>query len=155
MHYLTLALFTICLPLATSLTIPTSVPNNKTGASSALLGTSSLSDYQQASSDISQVFLDYDLPFNELGASVFSLIYGYPLASYRSEFEGSTGLSALGTNKLFSAGKPADASTTNVVKPNVDTEYAQAVIDLSAHDLVLTLPPMQQDRYYLFAFYDP
>jgi hypothetical protein len=60
-----------------------------------------------------------------------------------------------GTNVLGSHNTTATASTRNVVRPNVDTVYAAATFDLSATDLVLTVPPMEEDRFYLFAFYDP
>lgn len=37
----------------------------------------------------------------------------------------------------------------------MDTICAEAIFDLSATDLVLTLPAMEDDRFYLAAFYDP
>lgn len=60
-----------------------------------------------------------------------------------------------GTNILGSRNTTATASTRNVVRPNVDTIYAAGTFDLSATDLVLTVAPMDEDRFYLFAFYDP
>ena len=59
------------------------------------------------------------------------------------------------SNILYNHNTTATASTRNVVRPNVDTIYAEAIFDLSATDVVLTLPAMEEDRFYLAAFYDP
>jgi hypothetical protein len=40
-----------------------------------------------------------------------------------------------------------------VVRPNVDTLYSIAVIDLSHHDVVVEIPVVK-DRYWVFPFYD-
>lgn len=56
---------------------------------------------------------------------------------------------------LYRHNTTATASTRNVVRPNVDTKYAEAIFDLSATDIVLALPAMEGDRFYLAAFYDP
>ena len=73
---------------------------------------------------IYDVFEKYALPLNELGATVFALLYGYPLPSYENIFRGSLGLQAIGTNSLFSTGKTADPSATTVIQPSVDTIYS-------------------------------
>lgn len=49
-------------------------------------------------------------------------------------------------NAFIHANKLADATTKNVVSPNVDTIYSQAFLDLTDEPLVLTLP--QTDRYF-------
>jgi hypothetical protein len=41
-----------------------------------------------------------------------------------------------------------------VVRPNVDTLYSAMAIDLSRVNVVVTIPPVNGDRYYVFPFYD-
>jgi hypothetical protein len=41
-----------------------------------------------------------------------------------------------------------------LVRPNVDTLYSMAAIDLSHSDVVLTIPPVDDSRFYVFPFYD-
>ncbi len=45
-----------------------------------------------------------------------------------------------------------DANYTDIVKPNVDTYYSLAWMDVSKEPVVMTVPAM--DRYYLIPFYD-
>jgi len=89
---------------------------------------------------------------DETGATAFSLLYGTPLLGFLQI--ANTTLLYGETNTLYSRNTTATASTRNVVRPNVDTIYAEAIFDLSTTDLVLTLPPMEEDRFYLAAFYD-
>ncbi|KAI9721151.1 MAG: hypothetical protein M1828_005257 [Chrysothrix sp. TS-e1954] len=110
---------------------------------------------EQAVTTVNNIFTTYDLPLDALGATALALIYGQPLAAYNQEFGGYVGLSVLETNKLRITQKPSDATNTTVVRPNTDTVYALAVMDLTSQDLVLTIPPMQSDRFYLFSLYDP
>jgi hypothetical protein len=42
-----------------------------------------------------------------------------------------------------------------VVAPNVDTLYSTAAFDLSAGDLIVTVPHVDPGRYWSFSFYDP
>ena len=37
---------------------------------------------------------------------------------------------------------------------NVDTVYARAVVDLSEHDVVLTIPEIDAERAHIFPFHD-
>lgn len=46
---------------------------------------------------------------------------------------------------------PTDAG---VIKPNVDTLYSRVVLDLSSHDVVLTVPAVTDGRYWLYPVYD-
>ncbi|KAK5722969.1 hypothetical protein LTR17_014101 [Elasticomyces elasticus] len=96
-----------------------------------------------------------NLPIDEAGATAFSLIYGAPLQQFRQLASTSGILKGEGSNALGSHYTTATASVRNVVRPNVDTIYATGIFDLSATDLVVTLPPMEEDRFYLFGFYDP
>ena len=41
----------------------------------------------------------------------------------------------------------------HVVRPNVDTLYLSAILDLSQRDLIVDIP-LIKDRYWLFPFYD-
>lgn len=45
------------------------------------------------------------------------------------------------------------ADFQDVVRPNVDTLYSLAILDLSAGDLVIEVPNIT-DRYWVFPFYD-
>ena len=101
----------------------------------------------------SNLLLSLNLTVDELGATAFSLLYGSPLQNFHQLAEGT--LMGEGTNVLGSHNTTATASTRNVIRPNVDTVYAAGTFDLLATDLVLTVPPMEEDRFYLFAFYDP
>ncbi len=96
-----------------------------------------------------------NLPIDEVGATAFSLLYGTPLVGFRQLASTSGILELDGTNVLASHDTAANASVHVVVRPNVDTIYSTGVFDLSATDLVVTVPPMEEDRFYLFAFYDP
>ena len=111
--------------------------------------------YSGAVSQINRVFKDYNISQNAFGATVFSLLYGYPLTAYETTFRGSLGLAFIGTNRIYNLGKPAGPSDTTVVRPNSDTIYALSVIDLSSQDIVISVPERQAERYYLFSFYDP
>ena len=88
-------------------------------------------------------------------ATVFALTYGLPLLGFVKEFNGAQGLAVLGTNKLHTVGQISASTASTVVAPNFDTIYAIAALDLAAQDVVITLPPIEPDRFYLFAFYDP
>ena len=97
---------------------------------------------------VSEIFEQYNLSHDALGATVFSLLYGSPLISYND-----TGLSK-NVNQLSST-NTTDTAATNAPRPNVDTIYQKASLDLSQDDLVLTVPPFQPDRFYSFDFFDP
>lgn len=101
----------------------------------------------------SDLLRSLDLTVDELGATVFSLLYGSPLLAF-VHFANST-LAGLGSNVIGFQGTLSNASTHQVVRPNVDTVYATATYDLAATDLILTIPPMEKDRYYAFSFFDP
>lgn len=49
----------------------------------------------------------------------------------------------------------ATPDETQVNAPNVDTLYSSAVYDLSQSDVRITVPLIDEDRYWVFAFYDP
>jgi hypothetical protein len=101
----------------------------------------------------SSLLYSLGLPEDATGATAFSLLYGSPLLQFNQS-----------TTELLGAGKPnilhaqngtATAAVRIVVRPNVDTIYSEGVFDLAATDLVFTLPPMEDDRFYMASFYDP
>lgn len=59
-----------------------------------------------------------------------------------------------GPNRVIRAGL-SNPSVRNVVKPNVDTVYTVSFIDLSQSDVVLTIPEINDGRYWDYPFYDP
>ena len=94
-----------------------------------------------------------DLPVDETGATAFSILYGIPLTNFLQIAKSTLVYGE--SNVLYGYNTTATASTRTVVRPNVDTVYAEAIFDLSATDVVLTLPAMEEDRFYLAAFFDP
>ena len=55
---------------------------------------------------------------------------------------------------LYPARTLSGPLNVSLVKPNVDTLYISAVVDLSHEDLVLTVPNISDGRYWSFAWYD-
>lgn len=154
MYLSSLALISSWLPFVCSLKIPKST-YDMTGSPRIFSRSSSLNGSSAGQAIVDQIYQEYNLPHNTLGATVFSLLYGVPFEEYSKEFNGPQGLAVLGTNNLYSSHQLSNPSETSVVRPNVDTIYSLAATDLSSSDLVLTVPPMQPDRYYVLAFYDP
>jgi hypothetical protein len=119
----------------------------------AILGLPAVS--QSVPSPTERFLEKYGLPGNQLGATVFSLLYGAPLSGFATEASSSGLLENFGTNKLHTIGTLASpASSRFVVKTNVDTIYAPVIFDLSSVDLVINVPPFGPERFYLFAFFD-
>jgi hypothetical protein len=86
-------------------------------------------------------------------------IYGFPMVdSYRiqhsyfvnkedPEYKG-------GWNQIHSMARVYTPADTAVQTPNSDTPYSMLGADLRTEPLVLTVPPIQQDRYYSLQFVD-
>ncbi|OGM40828.1 hypothetical protein ABOM_010559 [Aspergillus bombycis] len=85
-------------------------------------------------------------------ATVFSLVYGYPLVSYAT-FALRTLTRLNSTNSFYHLRELTTPETTAVVRPNVDTLYSAAILDLSHHDLILDVPVVDE-RFWVFPFYD-
>jgi hypothetical protein len=86
-------------------------------------------------------------------ATKFALLYGYPLLAFQK-------LSVplirqAGTNSLVHARVLRTADDREVVKPNADTLYSNAIYDLSREDVAITIPEIPSDQFALFSFYDP
>lgn len=86
-------------------------------------------------------------------------VYGFPLVdSYRilhaynvdtknPEYKGPR-------NRLQSVGRVFTPEDTAVQTPNSDTPYSMLGFDLRAEPLVLTVPPIEKDRYFSIQFID-
>jgi hypothetical protein len=59
-----------------------------------------------------------------------------------------------GVNKLQTNKELASPSTTLGIFPNSDTLYSTAIFDLSAEDLIVTVPKVDPGRYWSFSFFD-
>lgn len=87
-------------------------------------------------------------------ATEFALLYGYPLLAFQRSSVPRI-QQAGGTNILAHARGLATAANREVVKPNADTIYSNAVYDLSRQDVAITIPEIPSDQFALFSFYDP
>lgn len=86
-------------------------------------------------------------------------VYGFPLVdSYRiryayfvnkesPEYKG-------GFNEIHSEARLYTSEDKAVQTPNADTPYSMLGLDLRTEPLVLTVPPVEQDRYYSLQFID-
>lgn len=86
-------------------------------------------------------------------------IYGFPMVdSYRvqysyfvnkddPEYKG-------GWNEIHSAARVYTPADTAIQTPNSDTPYSMLGADLRTEPLVLTVPPIEQNRYYSLQFVD-
>ena len=59
-----------------------------------------------------------------------------------------------GWNDIHSAARVFTPKDTTIQTPNSDTPYSALGADLRAEPLVLTVPPIEQDRYYSLQFVD-
>ncbi|KAL6712671.1 hypothetical protein ACN47E_000548 [Coniothyrium glycines] len=93
-----------------------------------------------------------DRPSGALNATAWSLVYSYPLYIF-GNFAGAV-LKNVGVNQIFHQRTLASIGSSAVIKPNVDTVYSRAVLDLSSKDVVLTIPEIT-DRYWVYPILDP
>ena len=59
-----------------------------------------------------------------------------------------------GWNEIHSTARVYTPEDTTIQTPNSDTPYSSVGADLRTEPLVLTVPPIQQDRYYSLQFVD-
>ncbi|MET8872074.1 DUF1254 domain-containing protein [Nocardia sp. NPDC004604] len=78
-------------------------------------------------------------------------IFGYPLVLIDVTLQ--TNTAAVPANRIAALG-PIDSTMNSVVMPNVDTLYASAWLDLRAEPVVLQVPEMDGDRYWLMQIMD-
>ncbi|WP_183107126.1 DUF1254 domain-containing protein [Streptomyces sp. 1114.5] len=86
-------------------------------------------------------------------------VFGYPLVlmELTRRLETNTvevSSSAAPTNQLLQHAALATPETKEVVRPNVDTLYTQAWLDLTAEPMVLEVPVMDEGRYWLMEILD-
>lgn len=86
-------------------------------------------------------------------ATVFSLLYGYPLLAWQKAYVPI--IDGVGTNTWEHARILSTPSDKTVVKPNVDTLYSYLVYDLSQSNVEVTIPDVPATEFKLFSFYDP
>lgn len=58
------------------------------------------------------------------------------------------------TSQLILSITLASAGSSVINRPNIDTLYSEAIVDLSSYDLVVTIPDVPEGRFYVFPFYD-
>jgi hypothetical protein len=63
-------------------------------------------------------------------------------------------LQAVGVNVIQHEEGLSTQDLEVLVRPNVDTLYSKAAVDLSHADVVLSLPDVTANRYYVVPFYD-
>jgi hypothetical protein len=71
----------------------------------------------------------------------YRIMYAYSLDKSDPEYKGPF-------NQLINTARVYTPNDTAVVTPNSDTPYSTIGMDLRAEPLVLTLPPIEKDRYY-------
>ncbi|NJR42869.1 MAG: DUF1254 domain-containing protein [Akkermansiaceae bacterium] len=84
---------------------------------------------------------------------VEAYLYGYPLVlldQTRASFVCQPDASI---NTLYQVREPPDDTFDTIVRPNVDTLYSSAFLDLEAGPVVLTVP-LTDRRYQLVALFD-
>ena len=57
-------------------------------------------------------------------------------------------------NEIHNTARVYTPEDTTIQTPNSDTPYSTVGADLRAEPLVLTVPPIEQDRYYSLQFVD-
>ncbi len=86
-------------------------------------------------------------------------VYGFPIVdNYRVQYtyfvDKQNPQYKGGWNEIHSSAQVFTPADTAVQTPNSDTPYSALGADLRTEPLVLTVPPIQQDRYYSLQFVD-
>lgn len=79
--------------------------------------------------------------------------YSYPLYIF-GNFAGGVFARGYSVNQIFHQRALASPDAAAVIKPNIDTVYSRVVLDLSKSDLVLTIPNVTDNRYYVYPVID-
>ncbi|RMJ19316.1 hypothetical protein CDV36_001005 [Fusarium kuroshium] len=85
-------------------------------------------------------------------ALAFAFAYGYPWWPYAQL---TFPIPNATTNHLYPNRDMAKPGSIGVVRPNADTLYTTLFFDLSTADLVLTVPKIPKNRYWVFPFSNP
>lgn len=118
-----------------------------------LVGIARSGVWAQNSTDSIRIIDVDDFPCNTLDATAWALIYTYPLVVFASWAGGV--FQHVGSNQIYHQRTLATPTSPGVIKPNEDTLYSRAVLDLSSHDIVLTVPEINDGRYWVYPVYDP
>ncbi|WP_180247610.1 DUF1254 domain-containing protein [Bacillus sp. AFS031507] len=81
-----------------------------------------------------------------------AFLYGFPLVDMARNMQGSLKKAPL--NSFYHERKLADEHFRDWVRPNNDTMYSIAWLDLSKGPVVLSIPEAEQGRYFTFQFLD-
>ncbi|KAK6969136.1 DUF1254-like protein [Favolaschia claudopus] len=90
-------------------------------------------------------------------ATVDALVYALPLSPYvivANSMSVASASNDFATNTFVHVTALANASSRTVILPNTDTLYSAALLDLSAGDVVVTMPERELGRFYVLPFYD-
>jgi hypothetical protein len=77
----------------------------------------------------------------------YRVMYSYFVDKENAEYKG-------GWNEIHSIARVFTPADTAIQTPNSDTPYSMLGADLRTEPLVLTVPPIEQDRYYSLQFID-
>jgi hypothetical protein len=77
----------------------------------------------------------------------YRVMYSYFVNKQDPEYKG-------GWNEIHSAARVYTPDDKTIQTPNSDTPYSSVGADLRTEPLVLTVPPIEQDRYYSLQFID-
>lgn len=83
----------------------------------------------------------------------FAYEYGYPLYAYGDVAKPLP--EGWPTNRILNNRVLNTPGAVGVVRPNADTIYSIVMFDLSESDIVITVPEMPSDRYWVFPIYTP
>lgn len=86
-------------------------------------------------------------------------IYAYPMMEnyntmYLQAVDAKSSAYVGGFNKYRHYSEPFTPADRDIVTPNNDTPYSWAWLDLRAEPIVLTVPTVPKDRYYVCQFFD-
>ncbi|KAK6995723.1 DUF1254-like protein [Favolaschia claudopus] len=90
-------------------------------------------------------------------ATVDALVYAFPLGPYVNFANTGFVVDAsndFATNTFAHVTTLANASFRTIILPNTDTLYSAALVDLSAGDVVVTMPEREAGRFYVLPIYD-
>ncbi|WP_433760392.1 DUF1254 domain-containing protein [Nocardia sp. CA-135398] len=90
-------------------------------------------------------------PGDSRSVAIDAYIFGYPLVLMDATLQ--SNIAGLPANRIGGFG-PVDPRMTAVVMPNVDTLYATSWLDLGDEPVVLQVPEMDGDRYWVMQIMD-
>lgn len=85
-------------------------------------------------------------------ATYLVLIYAYPLLTFKQQY--TKLVERIGINNLGHGRQLLTPAARATVKPNTDTLYSGALLDLSHDDIFIDVPAIPEDKYVLVSFHD-